>query len=55
MFQPLERVFEEFLRPGIAVSESISELVGDDKGGIYFFDKDIRLFRGQAPASGTPA
>jgi ferritin len=83
-FQSLQRVFEEFLKHEIAVSESINELVGlalqerdfsthnflqwyvteqleeealartlndklelvgDDKGGIYLFDKDILLFR----------
>lgn len=31
------------------------ELVGDDKGGIYLFDRDILLFRGKVTASGTPA
>ena len=84
-FQSLKRVFEDFLRHEIAVSESINdlvgltlqardfathnflqwyvseqleeealartlndklELVGDDKSGIYMFDKDILLFRG---------
>lgn len=84
-FQSLKRVFEDFLKHEIAVSESINELVGlalqerdfsthnflqwyvteqleeealarmlndklelvgDDKGGIYLFDKDIMLFRG---------
>ncbi|RQO32264.1 ferritin [Taibaiella sp. KBW10] len=84
-FQSLQRVFEDFLKHEIAVSESINdlvglalqerdfsthnflqwyvteqleeealartlndklELVGDDKGGIYLFDKDILLFRG---------
>ena len=83
-FQSLQRVFEEFLKHEITVSESINELVGlalqerdfsthnflqwyvtdqleeealartlndklelvgDDKGGIYLFDKDILLFR----------
>jgi ferritin len=29
------------------------ELVGDDKGGIYLFDRDILLFRGKATASGS--
>lgn len=86
-FQSLKRVFEDFLKHEIAVSESINELVGltlqerdfathnflqwyvseqleeealarmlndklelvgDDKGGIYLFDKDIMLFRSQA-------
>ncbi|RTQ53307.1 ferritin [Hymenobacter gummosus] len=85
-FQSLQRVFEDFLKHEIAVSESINELVGltlqerdfathnflqwyvseqleeealarmlndklelvgDDKGGIYLFDKDIMLFRSQ--------
>jgi ferritin len=89
-FQSLQRVFEEFLKHEIAVSESINELVGlcleardfsthnflqwyvteqleeealartlndklelvgDDKGGIYLFDKDIMLFRNAANAS----
>lgn len=83
-YQSLNRVFEEFLKHEIAVSESINELVGltlnekdfathnflqwyvseqieeeslartlndklelvgDDKGGIYLFDRDIMLFR----------
>ncbi len=86
-FVSLQRVFEEFLKHEIAVSESINdivglafeekdfatynflqwyvseqieeealartlndklELVGDDKGGIYLFDRDIQLFRGAA-------
>ncbi|WP_400192951.1 ferritin [Hymenobacter sp. B81] len=90
-FQSLKRVFEEFLRHEMAVSESINELVGlalqekdfathnflqwyvseqieeeglarmlndklelvgDDKGGIYLFDKDIMLFRANASPSG---
>lgn len=85
-YQSLKRVFEEFLKHEIAVSESINELVdlalkerdyathnflqwyvseqieeerlartlndklelvGDDKSGIYLFDRDIMLFRGQ--------
>jgi ferritin len=85
-FQSLQRVFGDFLKHEIAVSESINELVGltlqerdfathnflqwyvseqleeealarmlndklelvgDDKGGIYLFDKDIMLFRSQ--------
>jgi ferritin len=29
------------------------ELVGDDKSGIYMFDKDILLFRGHAGAAGN--
>jgi len=29
------------------------ELVGDDKSGIYMFDKDILLFRGHASGTGT--
>ncbi|RAK66008.1 ferritin [Hymenobacter edaphi] len=88
-FQSLKRVFEDFLKHEIAVSESINELVGltlqerdfathnflqwyvseqleeealartlndkleligDDKGGIYLFDKDIMLFRGHSAA-----
>lgn len=92
-FQSLQRVFEEFLKHEIAVSESINELVGlalqerdfsthnflqwyvteqleeealartlndklelvgDDKGGIYLFDKDILLFR-SAVSKGGPA
>ena len=91
-FQSLQRVFEEFLKHEIAVSESINELVGlcleardfsthnflqwyvteqleeealartlndklelvgDDKGGIYLFDKDIMLFRNAANAGAT--
>ena len=83
-FQSLQRVFEEFLKHEIRVSESINELVGlalmekdfathnflqwyvseqieeehlartlndklelvgDDKSGIYLFDRDIMLFR----------
>lgn len=83
-FVSLQRVFEEFLKHEMAVSESINdlvglafeerdfathnflqwyvseqieeealartlndklELVGDDKGGIYLFDRDIQLFR----------
>ncbi|HLU17537.1 MAG TPA: ferritin [Edaphocola sp.] len=91
-FQSLQRVFEEFLKHEIAVSESINEvvglclqerdfsthnfmqwyvteqleeealartlndkleLVGDDKSGIYLFDKDIMLFRSTANASGN--
>lgn len=88
-FQSLKRVFEDFLKHEIAVSECINdlvdlafrekdfathnflqwyvseqieeealartlndklELVGDDKGGIYLFDRDISQFRtaGQA-------
>lgn len=86
-FQSLKRVFEEFLKHELGVSESINELVGmaleerdyathnflqwyvseqieeerlartlndklelvgDDKGGIYLFDRDIMLFRGKA-------
>lgn len=31
------------------------ELVGEDKGGIYLFDKDILLFRGSAGSGATPA
>lgn len=89
-FVSLQRVFEEFLKHEIAVSESINELVGlslqerdfathnflqwyvseqieeeslartlndklelvgDDKGGIYLFDRDIMLFRDGASAS----
>lgn len=85
-YQSLKRVFEEFLKHEIAVSESINdlvgqalaekdyathnflqwyvseqieeekvartlndklELVGDDKSGIYLFDRDIMLFRSQ--------
>ncbi|MCB2406472.1 ferritin [Hymenobacter lucidus] len=88
-FQSLKRVFDDFLRHEIAVSESINELVGltlqerdfathnflqwyvaeqleeealartlndklelfgDDKSGIYMFDKDILLFRGNTAA-----
>lgn len=91
-FQSLQRVFEEFLKHEIGVSESINELVGlcleerdfsthnflqwyvteqleeealartlndklelvgDDKGGIYLFDKDIMIFRNAANASGN--
>ena len=91
-FQSLKRVFEDFLKHEMAVSESINdlvglalqekdfathnflqwyvseqieeealartlndklELVGDDKGGIYLFDKDIMLFRGQAGGAST--
>lgn len=83
-FQSIQRVFEEFLKHEIGVSESINELVGlafsekdfathnflqwyvseqieeealartlndklelvgDDKGGIYLFDRDIIMFR----------
>lgn len=83
-FQSLKRIFEEFLKHEIAVSESINELVdlafrekdfpthnflqwyvseqieeealartlndklelvGDDKGGIYLFDRDIAQIR----------
>lgn len=83
-FQSLQRVFEEFLKHEMKVSESINELVGlafserdfathnflqwyvneqieeehlartlndklelvgDDKSGIYLFDRDIMLFR----------
>ena len=29
------------------------ELVGDDKSGIYLFDKDILLFRGHAAGEGS--
>lgn len=86
-FQSLNRVFEEFLKHELKVSESINELVGlalqerdfathnflqwyvaeqieeenlartlndklvlvgDDKSGIYLFDRDIMLFRPQA-------
>ena len=93
-FQSLKRVFEDFLRHEIAVSESINELVGltlqhrdfathnflqwyvseqleeealartlndklelvgDDKSGIYLFDKDIMLFRGYTSPSAKPA
>lgn len=89
-FVSLQRVFEEFLKHEIAVSESINELVGlafqerdfpthnflqwyvseqieeeslartlndklelvgDDKGGIYLFDRDIMLFRANASPS----
>jgi ferritin len=85
-YQSLKRVFEEFLKHEITVSESINdlvglalnekdyathnflqwyvseqieeekvartlndklELVGDDKSGIYLFDRDIMLFRSQ--------
>ncbi len=84
-FQSLQRVFEEFLKHEVQVSESINalvgmtleerdfathnflqwyvseqieeerlartlneklELVGDDKSGIYLFDRDIMLHRG---------
>lgn len=84
-FQSLNRVFEEFLKHEVQVSESINqlvglaleerdfathnflqwyvseqieeerlartlndklELVGDDKGGIYLFDRDIMMHRG---------
>lgn len=83
-FQSLQRVFEEFLKNEISVSDSINELValalqehdyathnflqwyvseqleeerlartlndklelvGDDKGGIYLFDRDIMMLR----------
>jgi len=93
-FQSLQRVFEEFLKHEIAVSESINELVGlalqerdfsthnflqwyvteqleeealartlndklelvgDDKGGIYLFDKDILLFRSAISKGGAAA
>jgi ferritin len=94
-FQSLQRVFQDFLRHEVAVSESINELVGltlherdfathnflqwyvseqleeealarmlndklelvgDDKGGIYLFDKDIMLFRNYAsPSTQTSA
>ena len=89
-FVSLKRVFEEFLKHEMAVSESINELVGlafqerdfathnflqwyvseqieeealartlndklelvgDDKGGIYLFDRDILLFRNAASPS----
>lgn len=85
-FVSLKRVFEEFMKHEVQVSESINELVGlalrehdyathnflqwyvseqleeerlartlndklelvgDDKGGIYLFDRDILLFRGK--------
>jgi ferritin len=85
-FQSLQRVFEEFLKHEVQVSESINDmvgmtlkerdfathnflqwyvaeqieeehlartlndklvLVGDDKSGIYLFDRDIMLFRTQ--------
>lgn len=85
-YQSLKRVFEEFLKHEVAVSESINqlvgmslderdfathnflqwyvseqieeehlartlndklELVGDDKGGIYLFDRDIMIHRQQ--------
>jgi ferritin len=85
-YQSLKRVFDEFLKHEIQVSESINdlvgmsltekdyathnflqwyvseqieeekvartlkdklELVGDDKSGIYLFDRDIMLFRSQ--------
>jgi len=91
-FQSLKRVFEDFLKHELRVSESINELVdlalkekdfpthnflqwyvseqieeeslartlndklelvGDDKGGIYLFDRDIMLFRGKAAASSS--
>ncbi|UOQ73200.1 ferritin [Hymenobacter cellulosilyticus] len=91
-FQSLKRVFEDFLRHEIAVSESINELVGltlqerdfathnflqwyvseqleeealartlndklelvgDDKSGIYMFDKDILLFRGNTASEAS--
>lgn len=87
-FQSLSRVFEEFLKHELKVSESINdlvglalqerdfathnflqwyvaeqieeenlartlndklELVGDDKSGIYLFDRDIMLFRPKVP------
>lgn len=93
-FVSLQRVFEEFLKHEMAVSESINELVGlaleerdfathnflqwyvseqieeealartlndklelvgDDKGGIYLFDRDIMLFRGQSTSSAESA
>jgi len=89
-FQSLQRVFENFLKHEIKVSESINELVelslrekdfsthnflqwyvaeqieeerlartlndklelvGDDKSGIYLFDRDIMLFRNAGPPS----
>ena len=91
-FQSLKRIFEEFLKHEIKVSESINdivdlalkekdfsthnflqwyvseqveeerlartlndklELVGDDKGGIYLFDRDIMLFRAAASRTGS--
>jgi len=90
-FQSLQRVFENFLKHEIKVSESINELVelslkekdfsthnflqwyvaeqieeerlartlndklelvGDDKSGIYLFDRDIMLFRNAGSSSG---
>jgi len=91
-FQSLQRIFQEFLKHEIKVSESINdivdlalkekdfsthnflqwyvseqveeerlartlndklELVGDDKGGIYLFDRDIMLFRNAASRTGS--
>jgi ferritin len=91
-FQSLNRVFEEFLKHEMKVSESINdivglslqerdfathnflqwyvseqveeehlartlndklELVGDDKGGIYLFDRDIMLFRPKGGPGGN--
>lgn len=93
-FVSLKRVFEEYLKHEILVSESINELVGlsfevrdfathnflqwyvseqieeeslartlndklelvgDDKGGIYLFDRDIMLFRANSESSAAPA
>lgn len=93
-FQSLKRVFEEFLKAEIMVSNSINdlvglclelrdfsthnflqwyvqeqleeealartlndklELVGDDKSGIYLFDKDILLFRAATAAGSAGA
>jgi len=93
-FVSLKRVFEEYLKHEIAVSESINELVGlsfeerdfathnflqwyvseqieeeslartlndklelvgDDKGGIYLFDRDIMLFRANSESSAAPS
>lgn len=90
-FQSLNRVFEEFLKHEIKVSESINELVGlalqerdfathnflqwyvseqveeehlartlndklelvgDDKGGIYLFDRDVMMFRPKGAPGG---
>lgn len=92
-FQSLQRIFQDFLKHEISVSESINdlvdlalkekdfathnflqwyvseqieeealartlndklELVGDDKGGIYLFDRDISLIRAaQSAKSGV--
>jgi ferritin len=53
-FQSLQRVFQDFLHHEIAVSANDKlELVGDERSGIYLFDKDILLFRGPGATKGN--